>query len=88
VRDDRRIKFLQRYIGQVARAISEGADVRGYYHWTSTDNFEWAEGYRQRFGLVYVDFSTQRRTIKQSGYWYRDLIRSNRISYPPIDGRI
>jgi beta-glucosidase len=82
VRDDRRISFLQRYIGQVARAISEGADVRGYYHWTSTDNFEWAEGYQQRFGLVYVDFETQKRHIKNSGYWYRDQIRSNRSELP------
>ena len=79
VRDDRRISFLRRYIGQVGRAIGEGADVRGYYHWTSTDNFEWAEGYRQRFGLIYVDFPTQRRMIKNSGHWYRDLIRSNKI---------
>jgi beta-glucosidase len=79
VRDERRISFLRRYIGQVGRAISEGADVRGYYHWTSTDNFEWAEGYQQRFGLIYVDFPTQRRTIKSSGYWYRDLIRSNEV---------
>jgi beta-glucosidase len=77
VRDDRRVSFLRRYIGQVGRAIGEGADVRGYYHWTSTDNFEWAEGYQQRFGLIYVDFPTQRRTMKNSGYWYRDLIRSN-----------
>jgi beta-glucosidase len=79
VRDERRISFLRRYIGEVGRAIGEGADVRGYYHWTSTDNFEWAEGYQQRFGLIHVDFPTQRRTIKSSGYWYRDLIRSNAI---------
>ena len=79
VQDERRISFLRRYIGQVGRAIGEGADVRGYYHWTSTDNFEWAEGYQQRFGLIYVDFPTQRRTIKNSGYWYRDLIQSNKI---------
>ena len=84
VRDDRRTRFLQRYIGQVGRAISEGADVRGYYHWTSTDNFEWAQGYKQRFGLIYVDFSTQRRIIKRSGYWYRDLVQSNGISHPPV----
>jgi beta-glucosidase len=79
VRDDRRISFLQRYIGQVGRAMGEGADVRGYYHWTSTDNFEWAEGYQQRFGLIYVDFPTQRRTMKNSAHWYRDLIRSNEL---------
>jgi beta-glucosidase len=79
VNDDRRVSFLERYIAQVGRAIEEGADVRGYYHWTLTDNFEWAEGYNQRFGLVYVDFPTQRRIIKRSGYWYRDLIVANRL---------
>jgi beta-glucosidase len=79
VHDDRRINFLRRYIGQVGRATADGADVRGYYHWTSTDNFEWAEGYNQRFGLIYVDFPTQRRTIKNSGYWLRDVIRANRL---------
>lgn len=81
VSDDRRISLLQRYIGQVGRAIGEGADVRGYFHWTLTDNFEWIQGFSQRFGLIYVDFPTQQRTIKKSGYWYRDLIRSNRLEY-------
>ena len=79
VNDDRRISFLQRYIAQVARAIAEGADVRGYYHWTLTDNFEWAEGFSKRFGLVHVDFETQRRTVKKSGHWYRDVIAANRL---------
>ncbi len=79
VNDDRRVSFLERYIAQIGRAIEEGADVRGYYHWTLTDNFEWAEGYNQRFGLVYVDFPTQRRIIKRSGYWYRGLIVANRL---------
>ena len=81
VRDERRISFLGRYIGALGRAIAEGADVRGYQHWTLTDNFEWTEGFWQRFGLVYCDFETQKRTIKDSGYWYRDLIRANRIEY-------
>jgi beta-glucosidase len=75
------VRFLQGYIGQVGRAIREGADVRGYYHWSLTDNFEWGHGYSQRFGLVHVDFSTQRRIIKKSGYWYRDLIANNRLEY-------
>jgi len=81
VNDDRRVSFYQRYIGQVGRAIQDGADVRGYYAWSLTDNFEWAEGYSQRFGLVYVDYPTQRRIIKKSGYWYRDLIAANRLAY-------
>jgi beta-glucosidase len=77
VNDQRRTSFLQRYIGQVGRAIDEGADVRGYYHWTSTDNFEWAMGYSQRFGMIYVDFETQQRFIKNSGRWYADVIKNN-----------
>ena len=79
VRDERRVSFLQRYIAQVARAIDEGADVRGYYLWSLMDNFEWAFGYDQRFGITRVDFETQKRTIKQSGYWYRDVISKNRF---------
>ena len=81
VDDQRRISFLQRYIAQVARAIEEGADVRGYYLWSLMDNFEWAFGYSQRFGITHVDFETQKRTIKQSGYWYRDVIKENGFSY-------
>jgi beta-glucosidase len=77
VNDDRRISFLEQYIAQVRRAISEGADVRAYYHWSLTDNFEWFEGFSKRFGLVHVDFETQRRAIKKSGYWYRDVIGAN-----------
>jgi beta-glucosidase len=77
VNDDRRISFLTRYVEQVERAIAEGADVRGYHHWTLTDNFEWFEGFSKRFGIVHVDFETQQRTIKKSGYWYRDVIAAN-----------
>ena len=77
VDDQRRISFYQRYIAQVARAAEEGADVRGYFAWSLMDNFEWAMGYGERFGIVHVDYPTQRRTIKQSGYWYRDLIATN-----------
>jgi len=79
VNDGRRISFLKGYIGQVGRAIKEGADVRGYYHWTLTDNFEWALGYSERFGLVHVDFANQKRIIKNSGYWYRDVIAANAL---------
>lgn len=51
--------------------------MRGYFHWSLTDNFEWAEGYSQRFGLAYVDYATGERTLKDSGAWYADVIRSN-----------
>jgi beta-glucosidase len=82
VHDPERIAFYQGYIGQVARAMDEGADVRGYYAWSFIDNFEWTFGYSQRFGLVYCDFAGGlRRIIKDSGYWYRDLIQSGEIEY-------
>jgi beta-glucosidase len=81
VHDEDRIDFYNGYIGQVGRAIDEGADVRGYYAWTLIDNFEWTFGMSQRFGLIHVDFDTLKRTIKDSGYWYRDLIAKGEIEY-------
>jgi beta-glucosidase len=83
VRDDRRISFLRRYIAEVCRAIGQGADVRGYFHWTFTDNFEWAEGFAQRFGIVHCDFATQKRIVKKSGRWYSALARSNALDFDP-----
>jgi beta-glucosidase len=77
VHDAARIDFTTRYLRELHRAIAEGVDVRGYFHWSILDNFEWAEGYKQRFGLVFVDYPTQQRIIKDSGYWYRDVIASN-----------
>ncbi|MDY0093039.1 MAG: GH1 family beta-glucosidase [Candidatus Vecturithrix sp.] len=77
VHDPQRIDFLQRYLQQYQRAIDEGMKARGYFVWTIIDNFEWAEAYLQRFGLVYVDFTTQQRILKDSAYWYRDVIASN-----------
>jgi beta-glucosidase len=77
VHDPQRIDFMHRYLLELNRALGDGVDVRGYFHWTVMDNFEWAEGYKQRFGLIHVDYSTQKRTIKDSGHWYRDLISKN-----------
>jgi len=74
VADTRRIDYLDGYLGAVAAAIESGVDVRGYFLWSVMDNFEWAEGYGQRFGLVHVDFDTQKRTPKDSFGWYRDMI--------------
>lgn len=74
VHDPHRIDFLHRYLAELRHAIADGAEVSGYFHWSILDNFEWAEGYKQRFGLVHVDYATQRRTPKDSAYWYRDLI--------------
>ena len=76
VHDEKRTAYLQQHIAQVARARKDGVNVNGYFVWSFTDNFEWAEGYRPGFGLVHVDFSTQKRTIKSSGYWYSELLKS------------
>jgi beta-glucosidase len=76
VHDIKRTIFLEQYINQVLRAKREGVNVNGYFAWSLTDNFEWAEGYKPRFGLVYVDFKTQDRIVKDSGYWYSELIQS------------
>jgi beta-glucosidase len=77
VHDPQRIDFLRRYLKELGRAISDGVDVRGYFHWSSTDNFEWADGHMQRYGLVYVDFPTQKRIIKDSARWFAEVIASN-----------
>lgn len=74
ITDTRRIDYLQQHISAVARACDKGAPIRGYFAWSLMDNFEWAEGYTMRFGLVHVDYETQVRTIKQSGHWYSELI--------------
>ena len=75
VDDPQRIKYLQDHIAQVMKAKSEGCNVAGYFIWTLTDNFEWAEGYHPRFGLIYVNFDTQERIIKNSGYWVKDFLK-------------
>jgi beta-glucosidase len=79
VQDLQRIQFMQDYIAQVLRAKKEGVPVNGYFYWTFTDNFEWGEGYRQRFGLVYTDFASQRRIIKSSGYWFQKFLALQNI---------
>lgn len=75
VDDPKRLQYLQDYLQQVLKAKNEGCKVSGYFVWTLTDNFEWAEGYHPRFGIIYVDFKTQQRIIKASGNWYGDLLR-------------
>ncbi len=79
VRDLRRIEFYRGYLEAVHRAIEAGADVRGYHAWTLLDNFEWAEGFAQRFGLAWVDFDTCARTLKESGRWYGQVARENAL---------
>jgi len=77
IQDVERVNFIQSYLQQVLKAKNEGVNVKGYFAWTFTDNFEWAEGYRPRFGLVHVDFKTQKRTIKDSGIWYKNFLNEN-----------
>jgi beta-glucosidase len=84
VRDQRRVDYLRDHIEAVGRAMEEGADVRGYFVWSLLDNYEWAYGYSKRFGIVHVDYPTQRRTWKRSAYWYRDLIAANPQGPRPV----
>jgi len=77
VHDPQRIDFLARYLAGMRRAVEEGVPVAGYFYWSILDNFEWVEGYKDRFGLVHVDYQTQRRTPKDSFYWYKEVIRGN-----------
>jgi len=76
INDIRRIKFFDETLQQVLRAKNEGINVSGYFVWTFMDNFEWAEGYRPRFGIVHNDFNTQKRTVKDSGYWFKEFLSS------------
>lgn len=80
VRDERRIRYLRNHLFYLHKAISEGAPVRGYFVWSLLDNFEWAYGYSMRFGLVYVDYPTQKRIIKESGWWYSKVIKENGLA--------
>jgi beta-glucosidase len=77
VHDPQRVDFTRRYMRSLRRAAADGVDLRGYFHWSLMDNFEWAEGYRLRFSLIYVDFETQRRIPKDSCRWYGEAIASN-----------
>jgi beta-glucosidase len=77
VNDQRRIDYLQTHLKAVSNAISQGSPVKGYYQWSLMDNFEWALGYEKRFGIVHVDFDTQKRTIKESAKWYSNVIKNN-----------
>jgi beta-glucosidase len=77
--DTRRTAFLQAVLGQVWEAIQAGIDVRGYFHWTSMDNFEWARGYSMRFGLISVDRETQERAVKPSGRLFARIAEANAL---------
>ena len=77
VHDPQRIDYTQRYLLEYKRAADDGIPLMGYMYWSVMDNFEWAQGYDKRFGLVYVDYRDQTRIIKDSGYWFKDVIESN-----------
>lgn len=79
VTDTARINYFRHYLAEVIEARNEGVMVNGYFAWSFTDNFEWAEGYYPRFGLVHVDYATQKRTIKASGHYYSEMIRTYKM---------
>ncbi len=77
VHDPQRIDFLRRYLREFRRAGADGVPIKGYFQWSIMDNFEWAEGFRERFGLIHVDYATQKRTLKDSARWYKEVIAAN-----------
>jgi beta-glucosidase len=74
IHDPQRTQFIKDYLAQVLRAKKEGANVGGYFIWSFTDNFEWAYGYRPKFGIVGVDYKTEKRIVKDSGKWYSEFL--------------
>ena len=83
--DLERVAYFRGYLAAVVDAVEQGADVRGYYAWSFLDNFEWAEGYGKRFGMVFVDYASQRRIPKLSAHWYQRLIAERMSQLEPID---
>lgn len=81
VHDVDRIDFTGKYLKEMEKAIEKGCDIRGYFHWSLMDNFEWNEGYAPRFGLIFVDYRNQERIWKDSAYWYRKVIENNGINF-------
>ena len=84
VHDTERTRYLYEHLDAVARAVADGADVRGYLVWSLLDNFEWAWGYTKRFGIVRVDDATQQRTLKDSARWYAEVVRTRTLTPPAV----
>jgi len=82
IHDQQRVDYLRAHIQTVAQVMRQGVPIKGYIVWSFLDNFEWSEGYRKRFGLVYVDYLTQRHIIKDSGHWYASFVASQNESRP------
>lgn len=77
IKDYNRIDYIKRYLYQLKKAADDGIDIRGYFYWTLLDNLEWERGFKYRFGLIYVDYDTQTRYLKESAKWYKDVIKTN-----------
>ena len=77
IHDDYRVDYLRRHISVCERALAAGVNLKGYFVWSLMDNFEWEAGWGQRFGLIRVDYTTLKRTVKDSGWWYRDFIAAH-----------
>jgi beta-glucosidase len=82
VHDPRRENFVREHLKECSLAINDGVDLRGYFVWSFLDNFEWAYGFEKRFGIVRVDYPTQKRIIKDSGNWYSKVIAANKVEMP------
>lgn len=80
VHDPLRIDFMERHLIELRRALADGVSIEAYFHWSFIDNFEWAHGYKHRFGLIFCDYPSQERVLKDSAHWYRELIASNGAS--------
>jgi beta-glucosidase len=76
VEDTQRRHYLMRHLGALRQAVQTGVPVKGYFAWSLVDNFEWAEGYQKRFGLVHIDYETQQRRLKDSAKWYRSFLKA------------
>jgi beta-glucosidase len=83
IEDEERQEYLRGHLAAVHQAIADGVNVRGYFAWSLLDNFEWAEGYSKRFGLVYVDYGTQKRILKRSGELFARIVRANELTAEP-----
>jgi beta-glucosidase len=81
IRDWQRVDYIRAHLSAAHEAIQDGANLQGYFHWSFMDNFEWAHGYSQRFGLVWIDFSTRKRIPKDSFKWYQAVISRNGLVF-------
>ena len=79
VEDEQRCRYYQNHLSSVAQAIRKGVDIRGYFAWSLMDNFEWSEGYKMRFGIVYVDYKTLKRIPKRSALWFKEFLNARQL---------